>query len=148
MGLHMEVFGRIEPSEAVGCIVIVKFFINSNKTSRNEILTRTLGKIGVINSLYQAEYPQDKDVWKVQILRETHVGTNKGCFVLQPLEKLESESITRLLPGLYTDEVIGGILYVRPRRAGYNWILPLEQKRSINDVYAIIVDLNKTAEKV
>lgn len=137
----MEVFGRIEPSDAVNCIVIVKFFINNNKTSRNEILTRTLGKIGVVNSMYQGEPPQDKDVWKVRVLRETHVGTNKGCFVLEPLEKLDSESITRLLPGLYTDTVVGGILYIKPKRAGYNWILPLSHKRSIRDVYAIIVDL-------
>jgi hypothetical protein len=137
----MEVFGRIEPSEAVGCIVIVKFFINNNKTSRNEILTRTLGKIGVINSLYQGEAIQDKDVWRVRILRETHVGINKGCFVLEPMERLEAESITRLLPGLYVDNVVGGILFIRPKRPGYNWILPLSHKRSIRDVYAIIVDL-------
>ena len=137
----MEVFGRIDPSPAIGCVVIVKFFLNNDKVSRNEIITKSLGKIGVVNSLYDGPPPQNAEFWKVEVLRETHVGCNKGCFVLAPLEKIDDASITRLLPGLYTEETYSGIRIIRPKKQGYNWILPLIHKQCIKDVHAILVDL-------
>jgi hypothetical protein len=137
----MEVYGRIDPSPAVGCIVVVKFFLNNDKISRNEIITRSLGKIGVVNSLHDGSSPQNAEFWKCEVLRETHVGCNKGCFVLAPLERLEEETITRLLPGLYTETMHSGILIIKPKKLGHHWILPLIHRQCIKDVYAVIVDV-------
>jgi hypothetical protein len=94
-----------------------------------------------VNSLYEGTQPQNAEFWKCQVLRESHVGCNKGCFVLSPIERLEEESITRLLPGLYTEFKASGVMVATPKRAGYNWILPLVHRLSIRDVYAILVDI-------
>lgn len=146
-------------------ITIVKFFYNDKRT-KNQILTRTLGKIGVIDStkIYVAT-PKSNEFWKVKIIKETRPGQNEGCFVLEPLEKVNIEDTAKLVPGMYDEhlytfnqpkidgrERTTGLLIMKPKNPGHHWVLPLKLKQSIMDIkntkrhrleeiYAIIVDL-------
>lgn len=125
--------------KSTNSIVIVKFF-NNAVHNYNSVVTRTLKKIGVIDRNIKNEI-QDGEFWKVKILKEVCQNQTKGCFILEPLEKVESSSIIRLVPGMYEEFEQDNILYIFPKLLGYNYILPLDIKR-ISNHRAIIVPLN------
>lgn len=125
----------------VKSIVIVKFFNNAVQ-NYNSVLTRTLKKIGVVDRNIKNNI-QDGEFWKVSILKEVCENQTRGCFILQPLEKVESSSIVRLVPGMYEEFEENNILYIFPKLLGYNYILPLNIKK-ISNHRAIIVPLNHT----
>ena len=141
-------------SIAVGKVVIIKFHENQDRNNRNTILTRTLGKFGVISTAWyngkrDDEVPRASEFWKVKIIKEVQVGQRNGCFILEPLEKLPNgaEDVDKLLPGFYTQEYYNSILIIRPKaglqshRNKPNWMLPLAIKKELAGVYATIVDL-------
>ena len=78
-------------SPAEGLEVIVKFYYNGRHGEHKKgILTRTMGKIGVLSKQWifenpKALKPKHKEFWKVRILKETFVGQERGCFILEPL---------------------------------------------------------------
>jgi hypothetical protein len=126
----------------VGKTVITKFFANLNSENSSKLITRTLGKVGFIVKGYKGALPKNEEFWKVKIVNEVLPGERKGCFLIEPVEKVTEGSISRLTQGLYSEEVNNGILFVTPKENGINWILPLAHKKSINDVYAILVELD------
>lgn len=128
-------------NKSINAEVIVKFFNNSLDKSNNALITRTLKKIGVIDRNYCKEMPSDGELWKVKILREICEKQSKGCFVLEPTEKIDSNSVFKLLPGMYEEEVLDKVLYIYPKNVKSNWIIPLDMKRKMS-FRAIIVKLN------
>ena len=48
----------------------------------------------------------------------------------------------KLIPGFYDEQLIEGILYIYPNENG-NWILPLVHKKSISDIYSILVCVDR-----
>lgn len=125
----------------VNSIVIAKFF-NNAQPNYNSVVTRTLKKIGVVDRNLKNEI-QDGEFWKVKILKEVCENQTKGCFILQPIEKVNSPSIVRLVPGMYEEFEENEILFILPKLSGYNYILPLDIKR-ISNHRAVIVRLNST----
>lgn len=129
----------------------VRFIANPSKRNENHTVTRTLGKMGFVHQQFvdgATELPAPGEHWIVEVLGETSPGRHVGCFLLQPVCKIDSQSIVILLPGMYDEENHDGCLIVTPRQRGPNWMLPLEHKRSIsgrneqhktNGPYAIIV---------
>jgi hypothetical protein len=127
---------------------VVKFYNNTKVDDSNTVITKTLLKVGVVDSQWRKaingaiEEPRDGEFWKVDVVRETNPGQPRGCFVLQPLAKVESEELSRLVPGMYTEELRGGVLYIYPKHKNINWILPLKLKQGMRDrCYAAIVVL-------
>jgi len=159
-------------SKAIDLVAIVKFFYNDKQT-KNSIITKSFGKIGVVDStkVYDPQ-PKSNEFWKVRIVRETKPGKNEGCFILEPLEKVAIEDLGKLLPGMYSEEVFKfdhrvddetikttGLLIMRPHSIEHSWILPLKFKQSImftgddikerkreEEIYAIVVDLSPQKE--
>lgn len=127
----------------IDSITIVKFF-NNSINNYNNLITRTLKKVGVINRDYRGPMPSVGEIWKVKIINEIYEKQNKGCFVLEPINIVEPKSIIKLLPGMFEEKVIDNILLITPKESfsKYNCILPLNIKRNLIKYRAIIVVLN------
>lgn len=127
----------------IDSITIVKFF-NNSINNYNNLITRTLKKVGVINRDYRGPMPSVGEIWKVKIINEIYEKQNKGCFVLEPINIVEPKSIIKLLPGMFEEKVIDNILLIIPKESfsKYNCILPLNIKRNLIKYRAIIVVLN------
>lgn len=125
-------------------ITLVKFIKNRIKNSPNRVVTRTLGKIGLIHpETYEVmnPRPQHDEFWFVDILYESWKGTNRGMFVLNPFKKVSlvvrdgkpEPDVVRLIPGTFKVELKDSVLYVYPKNAsvekGPNWILDLETRQ-------------------
>jgi hypothetical protein len=117
--------------DIIGSIVIVKFF-NNVLENYNSLLTRTLKKVGVIDRNIRNNDIKDGQFWKVKILKEICENQIKGCFILQPLEYIDTATIIKLVPGMYEELEEDNILFVLPKLLGYNYILPLNLKRLSN----------------
>ena len=71
-------------------ITLVKFIRNKQKNAKNKLVTRTLGKVGVIHSaIYEAmpEKPRNDEFWYAEIIDEGGKGLSTGSFILNPLKK-------------------------------------------------------------
>lgn len=130
-------------------LCILKFFTNNNKgTGDNDVISRTLLKIAVVNRHYQqkpgAVMPQHGELWIVKIIKETGTG-NTGTFICEPIEKVDEKSLMHLVPGLFCKQLVKGKLIVYPKKRGHNWILPLMHKKhmaELHNAYCIIVPLD------
>jgi hypothetical protein len=136
-------------------ITILKFFENKNKSSTddNDVISRTMCKIAVINSHYKqnpnAVMPKHGELWRCKIIKETSSGANKGCFIVDPIEPLEESSIIRLIPGMFCKKLVKGRLILYPNKPGFNWILPLTHKKIMVEefnAYCLIVQLDGSEE--
>jgi len=132
---------------------VVKFYDNHEPTNSNKLMTKTLLKAGFIDNdwLDQAnapgskmDVPRDGEFWLVDVVHETCPAQPKGCFLLHPIRRIESNSLNRLLPGMYRERNYEGCMVLEPKmisgeQGEINWLLPLRHKKVIKDIYAIIV---------
>jgi hypothetical protein len=136
-----------------GLKTIVKFFTNVQQQSagtidgkpkiHNHLITRTLGKLGVIDSKWEpidGGIPKDGEFWLVEILRETSPARAQGVFVLSPIKPVETSEVQRLAPGMYDEENEQGTVIVTPNlRDDLYWMLPLSLRKAMTGVNAVIV---------
>jgi len=127
-------------SPVVGKIVVAKFFTNLNQNNSSPVVTRTLKKVGFVNSASNL-MPANEEIWRVKIVKEICSGEAKGCYILDPISIISPQELSKLLPGMYEEEVWNGTLIVKPKTKGHNWVLPLNQKRNIKDCYSVVVCL-------
>jgi len=136
---------------------ILKWFRNSKQgdgLTHNEVISRTMLKIAVVSKYMLEQHvgdpdslPKDGELWRCRIAKECHPGKNSGCFVVEPLEKVEEDDLVKLVPGVYTITIIAGQLIVRPKEEfqGKNWIMPLQHKHTLaaeHNAYCVIVELD------
>lgn len=135
-----------------GLRTVVKFFTNVQSPSsgtiegkpkiHNHLITRTLGKLGVIDSKWKPEDepPKDGEFWLVEIIRETSPAQAQGVFVLKPIRKIETSEVQRLAPGMYDEENEQGTVIITPSlRADFYWMLPLSLRKAMTEANAVIV---------
>jgi hypothetical protein len=136
-----------------GLRTVVKFFTNVQTPSggtiegkpkiHNHLITRTLGKLGVIDSKWTPEegcVPKDGEFWLVEILRETSPAKAQGVFVLAPVRPVETGEVQRLSPGMYDEENDEGTVIITPRlREDFYWMLPLSLRKSMTQANAVVV---------
>ena len=132
---------------------VTKFQINSKavNTPNNEVLSRTFGKVAVVDRAWatsmqgHSDMPLANELWLTYIVRDTAPGTNKGCLVLHPRHKLDPSEVSRLVSGMYDTDFENGILYIRPKHQGPYWILPLTLRDSLikktPNVHSTVVSL-------
>jgi len=123
-------------------ITLAKFILNDNAQSNNMLITRTLGKFGVLNRESVArmdQKPRPNEWWYCAVVRETGAGTERGCWVLKPLRKIgvverdgfRENDITYLLPNMYDCTRAGNVLLLHPKRTGPNWICPSSMRQHL-----------------
>jgi len=138
-----------------GLRTIVKFYNNpkpqgsgtiGDKTKlHNTLITRTLGKLGVIDNDWEpaepGDIPKDGAFWLVEILRDTSPSRAQGVFVLSPIRKVEIAEVQKLSPGMYDEENDEGTVIVTPKlREDFFWILPLSLRKAMTGTNAVIVE--------
>ncbi len=137
-------------------LCILKFFENTNykdkkgsSDNENEVISRTLLKIAVVSRHYRQKHPElmpkHGELWKCRIVKEISSGKNRGCFIVEPVQKVDDQSILHLIPGWYDEKLVNGRLLVIPRKRDTNWILPLTHKRIMAEergAYCVIVQLD------
>lgn len=136
-----------------GLRTVVKFFSNVQSPSSgtingkpkiyNHLITRTLGKLGVIDSKWNPgdeDIPKDGQFWLVEIVRETSPAKAQGVFVLLPVRQIETSEVQRLAPGMYDEESEQGTVIITPNlREDFYWMLPLSLRKAMTNVNAVIV---------
>jgi len=136
-----------------GLRTVVKFFNNGQPRGggticgtpkiHNHLITRTLGKLGVIDSKWEPiddETPKDGAFWLVEILRETSPAKAQGVFVLAPIRLVETSEIQKLSPGMYDEERNEGTVIITPKlREDFFWLLPLSLRKSMTNTNAVVV---------
>jgi len=146
-----SVIPEMDSKTVLDLVTIVKFYFNNNRKMKskfyNRLLTRTLGKVGVIDRKFDTDKVQSGEFWKVRIVGETCPGRNTGCFLLEPIEKVLPDNMGIVLPGMYSEQRHKGLLIVHPNSNDHNWMMGLKHRKAIQDisdreVYAIIVDLS------
>jgi hypothetical protein len=133
---------------------VARFHVNHKdhrQRNKNSVVSRTFGKVAVIDKAWikamtgHIEMPQDQELWIVDLVRETCPGTNRGLLIMQPRRKLDNSEISVLVLGMYEEELIQGLLYIRPKHKGPFWILPNALKKSLEEKYktvnAVVVNL-------
>jgi len=131
-------------------LTVVKFFRNLRNSNRNPLISRTLLKIAHINRDWDGEQPLDNEIWLVKIVAETHHGKPQGCFIVDPIDKVNiQEDLLHLPPTLFSMKKVHDtpngqcILLVTPAKPDSLWILPKSHKRILaknNGAYAVVVD--------
>lgn len=136
---------------------ILKFFENTgykgkkspNGENENEVISRTLLKIAVVSHYYSQKHPEAMpkhgELWDCRIIKEKESGKNKGCFIVEPIKKVDDKTILHLIPGWYDEKLVNGRLLIIPRKRDTNWILPLTHKRIMAEergAYCVIVELD------
>jgi len=133
-------------------ITLVKFHENKrpDAAENNKVITKTLGKTGVLDWDKVAEHgrvPKDEEFWFVEVVREKGAGTPRGLFLLNPLEQINildngKPDIVRMIPGTYKTEKVGNTVLLHPSqlykdKLGPNWICSLSVRKKIMDKYKI-----------
>jgi len=129
-----------------GIFTVCKFIVNASYDVRNQnrIITKTLGKFGVVDTDYQGPSPNHDEFWLCKIVKEIKAGTPKGCIVLTPIMRLERNQIKSLIPntGRSTEFVEDGICYVTPTNPNGYYLIPLEYRKS-NKEFRVTLCVNQ-----
>lgn len=116
---------------------VAKFQFNLKADKQNAILSRTFGKVAIVDRAWaqsmqgHVEFPRHDEFWLVDIVKDQFPGTNRGVLILHPRYPLKSHEPTRLFPGTFEEELIDGILYLRPKHPGPYWISSLSLKDAL-----------------
>lgn len=130
---------------AEGILTLAKFHNNPDQDSQNKVITRTLGKYGVISSKYKGVMPTTEEFWIVRIIKNIKPNLTQGCFVLEPVKKVDyHKDIGKLLKGMY-DSVDGSVLSIVTPKEEFKhniWQLSLEDRKEFKGK-AVLVKLDE-----
>ena len=119
-------------------LTLVKFIWNYRQDSSNKLISRTLGKLGVLARDCEQK-PKHNEWWYCTIQKEVGHGTDKGVFVLNPVEYLAEtdgrQELLYLYPGSFNIVRKGSALLMFPDKQGYPWICPTSMKRHLINKY-------------
>ena len=141
----------------VGLETFVKFYPNmlqdtAGRSIINKLTTRTLGKIGFVDKKFSNIRVQEDEIWRVRILDENQPGADRGCFLLEPLHKLERTKIAYVIPGVTSQRIVNGIMVLVPEEIepGVAYMIPAEYKKSnLGECHAFVVcDPDSLVKKV
>lgn len=137
----------------VGVLALAKFHHNQDLDSSNKMITRTLGKFGIISKTYTGEQPKEDEFWIVKIVNNIRPEEHQGCFIVEPLKKIEYVTqVGKLVNGMYEEVPCENntIVYVKPleKFENYVWQLTLEDRKRYNGKSVIVIQSEKLLENV
>ena len=109
-------------------VVILKFHYGK-RGSVNPIISKTMGRVAVINHSYEGAMPQAGSFWLCRIDGERKGQHTSGCFIVTPVRVVGIDQIVKLIPGTYEVEVQGSNVICRPKLAAHYWIAPFSIKK-------------------
>jgi len=135
---------------------ILKWFRNKKQGDTNELISRTLLKISVISRYRTSDNdisPNFGELWRCRIIKEMGSGTSRGCFIVEPLERVDEHQILHITTGMFYKKLINNRLIITPKQewSGHSCILPLQHKHMMAEAYgayAVIVVLGTSEEEL
>ena len=130
-------------STAVGALTLAKYHHNRDIDSQNKIVTRTLGKFGIIHKDYAGEMPKEDEFWLTKIVDVIKPNEHSGCFIVEPVKKLDYSDVGKLLQGMY-DEIPSNnacMVFIKPKDNFKNsvWQLTLEDRKRYKNKSVIVI---------
>lgn len=127
-----------------GVLTIAKFHNNHDSESPNKVISRTLGKFGIISLGYKGVQPKDDEFWLVRIINNIRPKERQGCLILEPVKKIDYyKEVGKLVNGMYEEIPSGNelIAFIKPKKKfeNYIWQLPLTDRKKYNDRYVIVI---------
>lgn len=120
---------------------VAKFMWNAKPGRESNLISRTFGKVAIIDRVWtqtmagHVKFPENDEFWLVDVCKDMSPGTNRGVLILRPRYALARTEPTRLFPGTFDEELVDGILYVRPKHPGPYWIASLSLKELLLQRY-------------
>ena len=108
--------------------VVLKFHFGK-RGSVNPIISKTMGRVSVINHAYQGPQPQDGTFWLCRLDRGIQGQSTNGCFVVTPIRMIPLEKIVKLVPGTYDTTISGTSVICKPKIPNHYWIAPFSVKK-------------------
>jgi hypothetical protein len=108
--------------------VVLKFHFGK-RGSVNPIISKTMGRVAVINHAYQGPQPQSGTFWLCKLDREIKGQHTNGCFIVTPIKMVPIEKIVKLVPGTYETTIEGTTVTCRPKITNHYWIAPFSVKK-------------------
>jgi hypothetical protein len=108
--------------------VVLKFHFGK-RGSVNPIISKTMGRVAVINHAYQGAQPQDGTFWLCRLDRGHQGQGTNGCFVVTPVRQIPLEKIVKLIPGTYDTTISGSTVVCKPKLPNHYWIAPFSVKK-------------------
>jgi len=143
-------------------LTVLRFFQNDSDPQeivkrlprfRNNVVSRTMGKVALVfqrEGIPPKAEPKPEEFWICDIVTETHPSEPAGCFLVDPLQRVEHRSLVLVTASSCTlTKVHRTILLAEPIELAHNgqlipWFMPLARKRELlvrDDVVAVITSL-------
>lgn len=137
----------------VGVLTLAKFHHNQDLDSLNRMITRTLGKFGIISKTYEGELPKEDEFWLVRIVSNIRPEEHQGCFIIEPLKKLQYESqVGKLVKGMYEEITCENphLVYIKPieKFENFAWQLTLEDRKNYRGKSVIVLQSEKLLDNI
>lgn len=128
---------------AIGVLTLAKYHRNQDSDSTNRIVTRTLGKFGIINKEYKGEIPKEDEFWLTRIVDNIKPNEHQGCFIVEPVKKVSYDNVGKLLLGMYEEilPVNDCLIFIKPveQFKGSIWQLALEDRKKYKNKSVIVI---------
>jgi hypothetical protein len=120
---------------------------------KNAVVSRTLGKVALVlqhEGKPPKVEPKPEEFWLCDLVTETRPSEPAGCFLVEPLQKVEHKNLVLVTPSSCTlTKVYRTILLAEPIELTHNgqlipWFMPLPRKRELlsrDDVVSVITTL-------
>jgi len=133
---------KLKKSLFQGTYVVAKFFTSKSPDGSNQTISRTLGKLSLIDTPYR-QMVEHRDIWVCQILEETRAGTCRGAFILKPVKKVDHTLVRKAIPGFFNIQVVDRYAVLTPNSDPQeSWMLEMTTRRCMfKDYYATIVPI-------
>jgi hypothetical protein len=109
--------------------VVLKFHYGK-RGSLNHIISKTMGRVAVINHAYQGAMPQAGSFWLCRIDKELGAEKPTGCFVVAPIKEVPVDKVMKLVPGIYDTDIQDKTVICTPKVDNCFWIIPFSLKKS------------------
>jgi hypothetical protein len=133
---------KLKKSLFQGVYIVAKFFTSKSPDGSHQNISRTLGKLGLIDKPFRAMV-ENRDIWVCQILEETRPGTCGGAFILKPVKKIDHALVRKAIPGFFNIQIIDRYAVLTPNSDPQeSWMLEMTTRRCMfKEYYATIVPI-------
>ena len=123
----------------VGIRVALKFFMSKDSKGTQKLISRTLGKLSIINVESEIEV-KDQEIWICEIEKEINTGKSKGAFIVRPISIVDNQKIRKLIPGFYSSMSYGNTIFLYPKeKPNEPWIVSTGTRKLFNKYNSIVV---------
>ena len=141
-----------ESSIFEGVYTLAKFYLSRSPEGKMNCISRTLVKFSIIDRSFEGTI-NNQDIWVCKIVKEIQPRKNLGAFVLWPIERVDPDTIKKIIPGFYDAQPMGKVISIMPNTDPHDfWMLSKNTRKIFSKkYYAVVVPIaykEKSIEKI